>query len=123
MELDCRYVLHIPLSRWENDSLIALDVDILDELINLWNFKDSTVSISPVVSYYKSCRFNEVILTIFARSNERPHEIFKKWFQDHNDVLGQEAFAYEIGNKMIIEKLWLMRILESNYNHIIKRVV
>ena len=35
MELDCRYVLHIPLSRWENDSLIALDVDILDELINL----------------------------------------------------------------------------------------
>lgn len=30
-----KYVLHIPLSRWENDALIALNVDdLLEELIN-----------------------------------------------------------------------------------------
>ena len=107
MELDCRYVLHIPLSRWENDALIALDVDdMLGELVNLLEDEGfDSFYLTKVESYYKSRRFNEVILTIFASSDDRPHEIFKKWFQDHNDVLGQEAFAYEIENRMVIEKL------------------
>ena len=107
MELDCRYVLHIPLSRWENDTLMALDVDdMLDELINLLKLQGfDSFYLTKVESYYKSRRFDEVTLTIFASSGDEPHEILKRWFLAHNDVLGQEAFAYEIGNKMVIEKL------------------
>ena len=34
MELDCRYVLHIPLSKWENGEVVPLDVDDeIEELI------------------------------------------------------------------------------------------
>ena len=107
MELDCRYVLHIPLSRWENDTLIALDVDdMLGELVNLLEDEGfDSFYLTKVASYYKSRRFDEVTLTIFATSGDAPHEIFKRWFLDHNDVLGQEAFAYEIENRMVIEKL------------------
>ena len=48
MKLDCKYVLHIPLSKWENDKLIPLDVDEqLNELINLLEFHgfDSSMSL------------------------------------------------------------------------------
>ena len=107
MELDCRHVLYIPLSRWEIDTLIALDVDdMLGELVNLLEDEGfDSFYLTKVASYYKSRRFDEVTLTIFASSGDEPHEIFRRWFLDHNDVLGQEAFAYEIGNKMVIEPL------------------
>ena len=105
MELDMKYVLHIPLSRWENDALIALNVDdLLEELINDLELQGfDSFYVTKVVSYYKSRKFNEVLITIFARDGDAPHEIFKEWFLRHNDKLAQEAFAYELGNKMIIE--------------------
>ena len=107
MELDSKYVLHIPLSRWENNSLIPLDVDdLLEELINDLELQGfDSFYVTKVDSYYKSRKFNEVLITIFASSGDAPHEIFKNWFYRHNDILGQEAFAYEIVNKMVIETL------------------
>ena len=107
MILDCKYVLHIPLSRWENDSLIPLDVDEqLDELINDLEVQGfDSFYVTKVESYYKSRKFDELLITIFARDGDAPHEIFKEWFLRHNDILAQEAFAYELGGKMIIETL------------------
>ena len=107
MELNCKYVLHIPLSRWENGSLIPLDVDeLLDELIlNLEVKGFDSFYLTKVESYYKSRKFNELLLTIFAGDGDAPHEIFKEWFLRHNDILAQEAFAYELNNKLIIETL------------------
>ena len=107
MELDMKYVLHIPLSRWENGSLIPLDVDEqLNELINDLELQGfDRFYVTKVLSYYKSRKFNEVLITIFARDGDAPHEIFKNWFYRHNDILAQEAFAYELNSKMIIETL------------------
>lgn len=106
MELDCKYVLHIPLSRWENNRLKTLDVDEqINDLINQLELKGfDSFYITKVESYYKSRKYNELLITIFARTEESPHEIFKDWFSKNNDVLGQEAFAYELNNKMIIEE-------------------
>ena len=107
MILDCKYVLHIPLSRWENGSLIPLDVDEqLNELINdLEVHGFDSFYVTKVESYYKSRNFDELLLIIFASSEGCVEEIFRDWFLKNNDVLDQEAFAYELGNKMIIETL------------------
>ena len=107
MKLDCKYVLHIPLSKWENDKLIPLDVDEqLNELINLLEFHGfDSFYVTKVESYSKSRKFDELLITIFAEGGEAPHEIFKEWFLRHNDILAQEAFAYELNSKMIIETL------------------
>ena len=107
MELDMKYVLHIPLSRWENGILIPLDVDEqLNELINdLEVHGFDSFYLTKVESYYKSRKFNELLITIFAGDGDAPHEIFKEWFLRHNDKLAQEAFAYELNSKMIIETL------------------
>lgn len=107
MILDCKYVLHIPLSRWENGSLIPLDVD--EQLYELINDLDvhgfDSFYVTKVDSYYKSRKFNEVLITIFASDEGCVEEIFRDWFLKNNDVLSQEAFAYELKNKMIIETL------------------
>ena len=107
MELDCRYVLHIPLSKWENDELVALDIDgEIDELIGLLEVEGfDSFYITKVESFYKARRYDELLITIFAADGDEPNEIFRKWFYRHNDVLCQEAFSFEFNNKMIIEKL------------------
>ena len=107
MELDCRYVLHIPLSKWENGEIVPLDMDgEIDELISHLEVQGfDGFYVTKVKSYYKSRRYDELLLTIFAGDGEGPWEIFRDWFSRHNDVLCQEAFAVEINNRMIIERL------------------
>ena len=56
-------------------------------------------------SYYKSRRYDELLVTIFAGNGKGPCEIFRDWFSRHNKVLCQEAFAVEINNRMIIRKI------------------
>ena len=106
MELDCRYVLHIPLSKWENDELVVLDIDSeIDELINQLEVEGfGSFYITKVESFYKTRRYDEILITIFAADGDGPHEIFKNWFNAHNDVLSQEAFSFEFNNSMFIEK-------------------
>ena len=105
MELDCRYVLHIPLSKWENGKLKALDVDgEIAELISLLEVEGfDSFYVTKVESYYKSRKYDELLITIFAGYGEGPCEIFRQWFSKHNDILCQEALAFEINNRMIIE--------------------
>ena len=107
MELDCRYVLHIPLSKWENDELVLLDVDDeIEKLIFELEVKGfDSFYVTKVESYYKSRKYDELLITIFAGDDDSPCEIFRNWFYMHNDVLFQEAFAIEVNNRMIIEDL------------------
>ena len=107
MELDCRYVLHIPLSKWENGEVVSLDVDgEIEELISHLEVQGfDGFYVTRVKSYYKSRRYDELLVTIFAGNGEGPCEIFREWFLRHNDVLCQEAFAVEINNRMIIRKI------------------
>jgi hypothetical protein len=50
--------------------------------------------------------YDEVLITIFTDSRRYPEEIFEKWFRRNNHVMEQEAFAYECGNEMMIERLY-----------------
>ena len=107
MELDGRYVLHIPLSKYENDEIIRLDMDdLIDELIlNLEVQGFDSFYLTKVKSYYKSRSYDELLITIFAGDSDSPREIFRGWFFKHNDILCQEAFAYELDNRLIVESL------------------
>ena len=49
-------------------------------------------------------QFDEMIVTLFS-NDDLPCRIFEEWFRKHNDVLCQEAFAYETGNTMVINDL------------------
>lgn len=100
-ELDKKYVFHIPLYRFEDDELIKLEIgDALDDLIARLNCDG--LYITKVRSFYKSRCFDELLVSLFVSDSENPEEIFKKWFTNNNDVLGQESFSYECGNRMYI---------------------
>lgn len=114
IELNQKYVFHIPLYKYENNELVHIDIDdALDELLD--QFEENgydTLYISEVKGLYKSHLFDEILMTIFlsterlAKDNQEfPDRIFKKWFKKNNDILGQEAYAYEQNNKMFVGKL------------------
>ena len=107
MELDCRYVLHIPLSKWENGEVVPLDVDDeIEELISYLEVQGfDGFYLTKVKSHYKSRRYDELLITIFAGDGGGPCEIFRDWFFRHNDVLCQEAFAVEVNDRMIIGQM------------------
>ena len=103
MILDKKYVLHIPLSKYENDELVSIDIDsILDELIA--NLNQNSFYITKVESYYKNRQYDELLITIFTDGNDAIEDIFKNWFLKNNNILKQEEYAYEINNNLIIEK-------------------
>lgn len=98
-----KYVLHIPLYKYVDDELIPLEIDgIVDELIDDLNLE--SFYITRVESHYKSRKFDEMLLTVFADS-AGIEDIFRDWFLKNNHILAQEAFSYECNNRMVIEKL------------------
>lgn len=103
IELDKKYVFHIPLYKYLDGELVPIEMDdILDELISLLGFK--SLYLTKVKSVFKKRIYDEILLTIFT-TDGFPEEIFEKWFRQNNDVLCQEAFAYELDSKMIVKKL------------------
>ena len=111
MELDCRYVLHIPLSRWENGKIMPLDMDEpISELMELLEDKGfDSFYVTKVEGHYKSRKYDELLVTIFADDDDSPIAIFRQWFSKNNGKLRQEAFAYEFNNRMIVENLRLTK--------------
>ena len=101
MKLKNKYVLHVPLCKFADGKLISVEIDeVLPELTGqLENFY-----ITKAQSHYKSRSFEEILITVFA-CDDKIEEIFKKWFIKNNNILGQEAFAYERGNELIIEEV------------------
>lgn len=107
IELDSKYVFHIPLYRYDGDKLAEIDIgEVLDELIIQFNERGfESLYVTKVKGHYRSRCFDELLLTIFSSSDENPEEIFIDWFERNNDVLGQEAFGWECGNRMFICEL------------------
>ena len=92
IELDTKCVFHIPLYKFIDDELILIDIDeILDDLIGQFseNGYDS-LYMTKVKGVY---------------NKESPEIIFKKWFMENNNLLEQEAFAYEWNNSLFIEEI------------------
>ena len=112
VELDKKYVFHIPLYKYTDNELIAIDIDnIIGTLIVHLNENGyDSAYMTDVKGYYKSRCFDEVLITLFVSTeflanHKHPEAIFKEWFIKNNDLLAQEAFAYECDNRMHIEKL------------------
>lgn len=103
IELDEKYVFHIPLYRHVDGKLVLIEIDeILNDLINMFHQNGfDSLYMAKIKSYYKARLYDEILLTIFS-SAKSPVAIFEEWFRINNDLLGQEAFAYEIGDRMII---------------------
>lgn len=111
IELDEKYIFHIPLYKYENNELVKINItDILDDLINQLNQEGyDSLYIMKVKGYYKSRGFDELLLTIFIseeqlkrQNQDSPEIVFKDWFKINNNILRQEALAYECNNKMFI---------------------
>ena len=103
MMLDRKYVLHIPLCRFGDGELVAIDIDeILEDLVGRLDCE--SFYMTKVRGCYRSRVFDELLITVFA-SDRDIGEIFGEWFKSNNDVLGQEAFSYECGDRMFVEML------------------
>ena len=108
MELDKKYVFHIPVYKYLEIGLVPIEYEeVLDELIDRLNQNGcDSLYITEVKGYYKSRKFDELLITVFTSlGDDFPEIIFKDWFMENNDILGQEAFAYECNNKMITEEI------------------
>lgn len=105
-EFSRKYIFHIPLCEYSGEELVLIDIDeILEDLIDRFNENGfDSLYVSKVEGHYKSRRFDELLLTLFC-DGDAPETIFKDWFRLNNDVLRQEAFAFECGNRMYVEKL------------------
>ena len=103
MILDRKYVLHIPLSRFADGKLAPVDIDdILDDLISRLDCE--SFYMAKVRGCYKSRVFDELLITVFSSGGD-VGEIFGEWFTSNNDILQQEAFSYECGDRMFVERL------------------
>ncbi|MBQ2654606.1 MAG: hypothetical protein IJF83_13720 [Methanobrevibacter sp.] len=61
--------------------------------------------VTKVEGHYKTRKYDELLITIFADGDDSPVEIFRHWFLKNNGALCQEAFAYELNSRMIVESL------------------
>ena len=107
--LDKRYVFHIPSFKFVNCTLVPISIEdsinqIIDELAK--NGYDS-LYITHAKGYYRTRCFDEILITLFTSDENKklPEVIFKEWFLKNNNILKQEAFAYEINNEMFIEEI------------------
>ena len=104
IELDRKYVFHVPIFKFEDGMLIELEIeDILDELIEELDAR--SLYISKVKSVYRKRIYDELLITLFTTSDGHPEEVFERWFRANNDILAQEAFAFEMDGRMFIGRL------------------
>ena len=101
--MDKKYVFHIPLHKFEDGELVLLEIDdLLDDLISQLDCEG--MYFTRCKSVYKSRRYDELLLTVFASCDDNLEDVFKGWFSQNNDVLGQEALAYECDGKLFVEE-------------------
>lgn len=107
MQLDEKYVFHIPLFKYANGELVSINIcDLVEDLISKFGENGfENLYIVKSKGFYKSRSYDELLITIYTTSNNSPDQIFKRWFKENNDILQQEALAYENNNRMFIENL------------------
>lgn len=108
--LNNKYVLHIPTFKHINiddKNIISPDyINILKDELSKNEY--SSMYVTKAQGHYKKRTFDEILITIYApekTSTPQPDDIFKKWFKEYNHLFKQESFAYELNDKLYIEKL------------------
>ena len=109
IELEEKYVLHIPLSKCADGELMGIDIDeIFGELANALNeIGVCSFYTAKVRGYYKSVEYDELLVSVFASENESEtvKAIFRNWFLKNNTLMQQKEFAFEADGRLFIEKL------------------
>ena len=107
IKLNKKYIFHIPQYKYENNELISIDTEnIIEEFIAILNENGYTSAyLTQAKSYYKNRSYTETLITLFTSQENRPEELFRQFFRKNNDILKQEAFAYECKDEMFIENL------------------
>lgn len=108
MEYNAKLVFHIPCKAWDNG---LTDIDykafkqiLLNDLAAIGLTNSYTVS---AAAYYKGREYEELLLTVFCENQykDKAAETFRQAFRRHNDIMRQEAFAYECNGNLTVEEL------------------
>lgn len=98
-------VLHIPQMAWENGELVDIDLaGALEELLeNLAEAGVTSLYQTQATGYYKGRSYPEMLFTVFgiAETTAAVH-IFEAWNKKHKGILKQEAFAYELDERLFV---------------------
>lgn len=104
-----KYVLHIPLHKFENGKISSLDIDgPLNSLVERLNEEGfDGFYTQNVKSHYKSRVFDELLITVYTSGDRKDllEDIFCDWFETSNEILAQEAYAFERNDQLIIRKI------------------
>lgn len=108
MEYKTKLVFHIPCAAW-NNGLIAVNYNAFKQaLIKAFAEIGLTSLYSVTVKgYYKGREYDEILLTVFSnlRGANAAVNAFRKCFEEHNDMMKQEAFAFERDGVLTVETL------------------
>lgn len=103
-----KIILHIPEQAWINDKLQDIPIRKLIDILTV-RLQDAgfhSFYITRVKSFYKGRSYPEKLITLYcADEYEKVIDIFSDWFIENNNLLRQEAFAYEYNNSLCIKEL------------------
>ena len=108
MKLTHKLVFHIPQKALVHG--VALEIPFSALFPNLVTaLYDAGVSgfyVVDGVGFYEGRTYPEKLVTVFCEdAPEDVEKAYRDWFRHFNDVLQQEAFAYEVDGVLHIEKL------------------
>lgn len=108
MKLPHKLVFHIPQKALVHG--VALEIPFSELFPNLvtalYAAGLSGFYVVDGVGFYKGRTYPEKLVTVFCGDTmEAVESAYQDWFQRFNDVLQQEAFAYEVDGELVIKDL------------------
>ncbi len=108
MEYKTKLVFHIPCATW-NNGLIPVNYNAFKQIL-LEAFAEIGLTSLYTVSakgYYKGREYDEILLTVFSslRGANAAVNAFRKCFKERNNLMKQEALAFERDGVLIVEAL------------------
>ncbi|MGI5976742.1 MAG: hypothetical protein ACOX68_03500 [Candidatus Limivicinus sp.] len=105
---DVKLVLHVPHFSWCGKLTENQHVAFLRYLRAELGAAGFTAFYSvPATGFYSGRSYAEELVTVFCAEDKKEHiiKIFEAAYRTHNDLLQQEAFAYECGGMLFTEEL------------------
>lgn len=104
-----KYVLHIPLYKFEKEEVIPINIEtVIDELFeNLNENGFDGFYTQNVKSHWKKRTYDEILITVFTSPERKDilEDVFCRWFEKNNHILLQEAYAFERNDTLVIKNL------------------
>lgn len=108
MDYNAKLTFHIPCAAWSN-GLIEINYKAFKQYLLEGLAAIGLTSLYSVQAkgYYKGREYDEILLTVFCKEQDcdAAAEVFRQTFRVHNDLMRQEAFAYECNGVLVVENL------------------